>query len=930
MSELSEFNTKGQLQFQVADQKIGAGGQADVYLAQYNSGLGQPVTPDNAFALKVFKPEAEGGRDIFNSELDAIKTFGSHPNIIQVIESSIGSFTVRVSLNDVSKLGDLFKKGGERPYILMELAEGGSVKNQQPMPLVQVVRMADHVASALDHIHSHGIVHRDIKPGNILVTGPEDSPIYKVADFGAATRAFHPGDPGSRQKRGIGTLANAPEREIKGGKATPQTDIFSTGILVLESISGRPAKREGKIRSLEELMSEAGKGMSHEIASLQPIINKATHEDPEARFTAVTFRNAVNEAFDSSTSTRPVTMPGWRYNRLSTNDDTNTTKVIVDRTPMYSDPTNDGFTKTMGHTGFIAEIEDLRTEKNEAIGRNQILRQENATLADQLGDEQAAHEVAREEVGKLLELLKGSDDKNSRLFNENQTLTTALMFLREELAPLREANENKDGTIEWLNEDRARLNSVIENLVKHASYGGENNSLDDATKAQLEKTITALQSQISSKDAKIKEQTAAIGQQNKDNAKLTKEANAKDGLLKESQNTVKKLRRKLGRRRFGGLLLGLVAGAGGMYLADKLTENDEASPGDSIPEFQPDIEAIGQTVEELDEQLSDVGYKADIASALIAAGNQKAAMTIIERIEAGGDYGLAARGMRDLSRVDPEQAQEVLARLYNAEQDANGDDSDGLYVIRDSMAILAPHSPEFIKEIQQGTAETSSNWALLEAALNYGDQDLVNDTLLQFIDDGNYWKTARLAEAVVEYHPELIFQLADSLLSADDIFTNHEEVLAQAESEGKDSHVSTAFDAAVDLTQSLIAYDPETAKQLMMRIEELTRDSDYRGYASQLALRFAAYDPEATKELIDVYRQKYDLSKVPYSYNALLLSVTSEPQKLAEPFTVWNPYTLDPSNEDLKQKAIESLSGIDEKEYTIYLISQALIYAHAE
>jgi serine/threonine-protein kinase len=142
----------------------------------------------------------------------------------------------RLEHPDIARVLDLGEDGG-RPYLVMELLEGESlaerVARAGPMDPAEAARVVATVADALEAAHRAGIVHRDVKPGNVFLTSDGG---VKVLDFGIASAA---GDAALTTGDLIGTAAYlAPERAL-GHKATAISDVYALGVVLYELLAGR-------------------------------------------------------------------------------------------------------------------------------------------------------------------------------------------------------------------------------------------------------------------------------------------------------------------------------------------------------------------------------------------------------------------------------------------------------------------------------------------------------------------------------------------------------------------------------------------------------------------------------------------------------------------------------------------------------------------
>ncbi len=201
-------------QYQIV-QRLGQGGMADVYKA-FHTGLAVYR------ALKVIRPEfvtQEGFKERFQREAQAVAAL-RHPNIVQ--------------MHDFGAQDNLY-------YMVMEFIEGHDLKSYltqhgQVRPFNQVVKIIEQVASALGYAHGRGVVHRDIKPGNIMLTADGQA---ILTDFGIA-KMLAAEDRMTQTGMGIGTPAYmAPEQARGLPDVGPPADVYSLGIVLYEMLTGR-------------------------------------------------------------------------------------------------------------------------------------------------------------------------------------------------------------------------------------------------------------------------------------------------------------------------------------------------------------------------------------------------------------------------------------------------------------------------------------------------------------------------------------------------------------------------------------------------------------------------------------------------------------------------------------------------------------------
>ena len=190
---------------------IGEGGMALVYKAECT--LLQRVV-----AIKVLRSQFSADREFverFRREAQAAASL-SHPNVVNIF--------------DVGQDGDIH-------YIVMEYIAGRNLKEvineAAPLPLNQALRITLQISDALRHAHEHNIIHRDIKPHNILIT---EEGIVKVTDFGIARAVTASG----YTQTGVvmGSVQYFSPEQAKGLPVGPQSDLYSLGCVLYEMLTG--------------------------------------------------------------------------------------------------------------------------------------------------------------------------------------------------------------------------------------------------------------------------------------------------------------------------------------------------------------------------------------------------------------------------------------------------------------------------------------------------------------------------------------------------------------------------------------------------------------------------------------------------------------------------------------------------------------------
>jgi tRNA A-37 threonylcarbamoyl transferase component Bud32 len=256
----------------VIEDAIAAGGCGTVYRARHQL-LGRRV------AIKVLSRELADSREMlkrFEREAKAVNHI-QHPNIVDVI--------------DFSKLAD------GRPYYVMELLDGVSlgeqIKRHGRFAPAEALEILEPVCAALQAAHDKGIVHRDLKGGNIMIVAKGDQKTVKLLDFGIA-KLIHP-EPGeaglTTSGRRLGTPSAMAPEQFRGDPVDARTDVYALGVLLYRLLTSQLPFQGTTTEEIERSHLNAPPPPPSRIAPISPamdaIVLRCLEKKPERRYPSV-------------------------------------------------------------------------------------------------------------------------------------------------------------------------------------------------------------------------------------------------------------------------------------------------------------------------------------------------------------------------------------------------------------------------------------------------------------------------------------------------------------------------------------------------------------------------------------------------------------------------------------------------------------------
>jgi serine/threonine-protein kinase len=241
--------------------QLGAGGMGEVYLAE-------DLALDRRVAFKFLAPHHaanEEARARFEREARAMAAV-SHPNVVTI-----------------HQVGE----AEGRPYLLMEYVEGRSLKEllrDEGLPVERALDLALQLALGLARVHERGIVHRDVKPSNILIDR-DGRP--RLLDFGLATAPE--GDDLTRAGEALGTIRYMSPEQAEARPTDARSDLFSLGVVLYEMLAGRPPFGGDSLASvLRAILHETPESLAALRpglpAGLEGLVARLLAKEPAARF----------------------------------------------------------------------------------------------------------------------------------------------------------------------------------------------------------------------------------------------------------------------------------------------------------------------------------------------------------------------------------------------------------------------------------------------------------------------------------------------------------------------------------------------------------------------------------------------------------------------------------------------------------------------
>jgi serine/threonine protein kinase len=249
--------------YEIAEQ-IGSGGHGVVFRA-----VQKPLARD--VAIKVMLPtDADGATERFGREVALVQRL-EHPNTV--------------------RLYDFGTTEDGLPFMVFELLRGRSLEQEiaeGPMPPARVAAIAVQILKSLMEAHALGIVHRDVKPSNVmLVTYSGEEDFVKVLDFGVARSYRTKGGSITREGQIVGSAPYMSPEQVRSDRVDPRADVYALGLVLAEALAGVPVYEgpsEVHIWLMQASPEDPPIPALAAASSLGPVIARATKKDPAQRY----------------------------------------------------------------------------------------------------------------------------------------------------------------------------------------------------------------------------------------------------------------------------------------------------------------------------------------------------------------------------------------------------------------------------------------------------------------------------------------------------------------------------------------------------------------------------------------------------------------------------------------------------------------------
>lgn len=320
-------------------------------------------------------------------------------------------------------------------YLAMEYVEGEDLQvllSRKELNAPEILEVIAQVCEGLHHAHKHGVVHRDVKPSNVMISREEGQLRAKVMDFGVAKATT-----GEMTQTGqvVGTLAYMAPEYLRSGKAGPPSDLFSVGVMLFEALSGqKPFAGETTGAMVYNIIHDEARPLDvDELDGVSPsvrvVVARALAKQPDSRFASgVEFAKALRAAKD----------PAW------TSPDEDRTIAITRATPKRISglpwlAALLGVLVTVGGAGYWVMKDRAKTQA--------LAEAENARLGDMVLD-QASRILEKDPEGALEEIQKfiASVPEDGKVDPDAFALKVVIRYRQNNLIELgRALEEARDG-----------------------------------------------------------------------------------------------------------------------------------------------------------------------------------------------------------------------------------------------------------------------------------------------------------------------------------------------------------------------------------------------------------------------------------------------------------------------------------------------------